>query len=103
VTYESFREHIAAEIEPWVEQFLTPTLAAKIARRIREIPVPDDANVLRLLERAQTILGNMAAEEHAGFPFFGATRWKISDEPLRADAKNLLPLIDAALASYRGK
>ena len=45
------------------------------------------------LSRARTVLGNMA-EENEGAIF---RRWPINHEPLRADAKNLLPVIDAAL------
>lgn len=49
-----------------------------------------------LLERCGTVLGNMALENETGL---GAifNRWPISHEPLRSDAKNLVPLIDAAL------
>ena len=45
------------------------------------------------LVRCKTVLGNMALENE------GATfnRWPISHEPLRNDARNLLPVIDAAL------
>lgn len=55
-----------------------------------------DAEIARLrnvLERAQTILGNMA-DENEGAIF---NRWPISHEPLRADARALLPEIAAAL------
>lgn len=46
-----------------------------------------------LLERCRTVLGNMAME-NPGSWFF---RWPIHHEPLRADARELLPLIDAAI------
>lgn len=57
-----------------------------------------DAEVERLraaLERARTILTNMALEYERSAPWM--RRWHIPHEPLRADAKNLLPTIDAAL------
>lgn len=46
------------------------------------------------LKRCRTVLENMA-EEREGFwnELFGR-RWVINHEPLRADAKNLVPLID---------
>lgn len=53
------------------------------------------------LERCRTVLGNMASEyERAdrGWSFGWEPRWKIHHEPLRADAKNLLPIIDEALS-----
>lgn len=46
-----------------------------------------------LLERCRTVLGNMALENEGAI----FNRWPISHEPLRHDAKNLVPLIDAAL------
>lgn len=55
-----------------------------------------DAEIARLrgvLARAQTVLGNMA-EENEGAYF---KRWPINHEPLRADARALLPEISAAL------
>jgi hypothetical protein len=52
------------------------------------------ARLRRLLERAEIILGNMAMENSN--KFFGR-RWPIHHEPLRADAKSLLPEIAAAL------
>ncbi len=51
----------------------------------------------RALERARTILGNMA-KENPPVIAFGWQRWPISHEPLRADARRLLPDIDAILA-----
>lgn len=50
-----------------------------------------------LLARARTILNNMAWEREGSI----FRRWPISHEPLRADAKNLLPLIDEALRKYK--
>ncbi len=60
-----------------------------------------------VLGRAATILGNMTAEnftfEHGRWigprpglrPWwnFWTSRWAVSDEPLRADAKSVLPMI----------
>lgn len=54
------------------------------------------AQLLRLLERSRNILGNMALEREG---FFLGSRWAIDAEPLRADARNLLPDIEAALSS----
>lgn len=50
----------------------------------------------RTLIRCQTILYNMALENERAIFF----RWPINHEPLRADAKNLLPVISAALSAY---
>lgn len=47
-----------------------------------------------LLERCRTVLGNMALENEGAWFF----RWSISHEPLRNDAKHLVPLIDEALS-----
>lgn len=59
---------------------------------------PDSAEQMRgVLERCRTVLGNMA-EERPGFwaSFFGR-RWPVNHEPLRGDARNLLPLIAEVL------
>lgn len=59
---------------------------------------PDEADEHRnLLGRCRTVLGNMA-EERLGFwaSLFGR-RWPVNHEPLRGDARNLLPLIDELL------
>lgn len=47
-----------------------------------------------VLERCRTVLANMALENDGSFLM---PRWPIHHEPLRNDAKNLLPLIDGAL------
>lgn len=45
----------------------------------------------QLLERAETILCNMAKENwNRRWWQFWVSRWEISDEPLRGDARNLL-------------
>jgi chromosome segregation ATPase len=46
-----------------------------------------------VLHSSRTILGNMAAENKDAI----INRWPIKHEPLRADARNLLPLIDKVL------
>lgn len=46
-----------------------------------------------VLSRCHTVLSNMA-RENEGAIFF---RWPINHEPLRHDARNLLPLIDEVL------
>ncbi len=48
-----------------------------------------------VLKRTRTVLGNMALENE-GAVF---NRWPINHEPLRSDAKHLLPIIDAALTT----
>lgn len=48
--------------------------------------------LLGLLTRCETILGNMALENEGAI----FNRWPISHEPLRSDARNLLPLIKQA-------
>jgi len=53
------------------------------------------ASLEATLERCRTVLGNMALENEGSARLL--RRWKISDEPLRNDAKNLLPIIGSAL------
>lgn len=50
-------------------------------------------DLVAVLKRCRTVLGNMAIENE-GAIFF---RWPINHEPLRADARNLVPLIDEIL------
>lgn len=53
-----------------------------------------------VLRRCRTVLGNMAAESNPPPGWLSIrSRWAISDEPLRHDAKNLLPVIDDALST----
>jgi hypothetical protein len=61
-----------------------------------------EERLVRLLERARNILANMAAENEPRIAF-GFQRWPVHHEPLRADAKNILPAIDAALSEERTK
>ena len=51
--------------------------------------------IVAALVRAQTILENMAMEKEHAMPWMN--RWPIHHEPMRADAKALLPVIRAAL------
>lgn len=53
----------------------------------------ENAHLRVALLRARTVLGNMAMERPDA-TFF---RWIVPHEPLRADAKELLPVIDTAL------
>lgn len=64
----------------------------------RDVGNDSPVRLRALLERARTILGNMALENDPRIAF-KFQRWPISHEPLRADARALLPEIDAALAS----
>ena len=57
-----------------------------------------DLKVRSALERCRAVLGNMALENETGLKSI-FDRWPISHEPLRADAKGLLPVIDEALAA----
>lgn len=50
-----------------------------------------------LLERVRTVLWNMAEENELPWWNFWTSRWPISHEPLRSDARSLLPLIDKEL------
>jgi hypothetical protein len=49
--------------------------------------------LIHVLNRCKMILSNMALENEGSF----FNRWPIHHEPLRSDAKHLLPLIDATL------
>ena len=76
---------------------------ARIRSALTPAPTPVEAGgeaaqelldkALSLLGRCHTVLFNMA-RENKGAIF---NRWPISHEPLRADARNLLPLIDEVL------
>lgn len=57
----------------------------------------DIENLENLLARARTILNNMAWQREGFWATLANGRWFIHHEPLRNDAKNLLPLIDEAL------
>lgn len=46
------------------------------------------------IDRIKTVLGNMAAETWRPWWNIWTSRWKISDEPLRADAKKLLEALE---------
>jgi hypothetical protein len=72
-----------------------------LVRRLIEL---DDENqrLVALLERCNTVLTNMTRERLPGWRRV-ITRWEISDEPLHNDAKNLLPLLEAALSFPDGQ
>ncbi len=57
------------------------------------------ASARSTLERCRTVLGNMALENEGAI----FNRWPINCEPLRSDARNLLPIIDSALTDDSGK
>lgn len=50
-----------------------------------------------LLWRCSTILSHMAAERTGTMARLVKGRWLIADEPLRSDAKNILPEIGKVL------
>ena len=54
-------------------------------------------DLVLILKRCRTVLGNMAEEREGYWAEFTGRRWPINYEPLRADAKHLLPLIDDIL------
>jgi hypothetical protein len=53
--------------------------------------------VIGILERCRTVLGNMALEREGFWASFLGRRWPIHHEPLRNDARSLIPLIDSAI------
>ncbi len=66
--------------------------------------VSEEAVLRGLLERCRCVLNSMACEnEDSESLAFWRSRWAINHEPLRADAKNLLPEIDAALLASRSR
>ena len=50
-----------------------------------------------MLRRCRTVLANMAAENTGLWNSLAGRRWLINHEPLRADAKKLVPLIEKVL------
>lgn len=66
---------------------------ARTAVNAAPILMDEIGRLRNMLERAQTILNNMA-QENEGAIF---CRWPISHEPLRADARSLLPEIERVL------
>ena len=54
-------------------------------------------DLVRVLRRCRTILGNMAEEREGLWNELTGRRWPINHEPLRADAKNVLRIIDEVL------
>lgn len=74
-----------------------PKPRADDPHEIADLTLGELARLVGVLERARTILGNMA-QENEGAIF---NRWPISHEPLRADAKGLLPEIDDVLRTHQ--
>ena len=54
-------------------------------------------DLISALKRCRVVLGNMAEENPGLWNELTGRRWPINHEPLRADAKNLVPLIDDLL------
>ncbi len=65
--------------------------------QIADVTMGELRRIVSVLERARTILGNMAQENEPGV---FVRRWPINHEPLRADARNLLPEIDGVLKVF---
>lgn len=57
----------------------------------------ENAALRHALDRARNVLSNMAMEHEIGWRSIFA-RWPIHHEPLRSDARHLLPVINEALA-----
>lgn len=57
----------------------------------------DTTDLVAMLRRCRMILGNMVEERPGLANELLGRRWLINHEPLRADAKNLVPLIDDLL------
>ncbi len=66
----------------------------KCAGRIINAQAAEIEDLRLLLVRCRTVLGNMARENPNAIFF----RWPIHHEPLRNDARGLLPIIDEALS-----
>lgn len=104
-------EHLAAlesapaepgrEASPNIERHLISIADASVRADGRDIPLGETcraaaAEIERLrglLGRCRTVLGNMARENDGAI----FNRWPINHEPLRHDAKNLLPLINEVI------
>ena len=77
------------------------TRCARLAGRAWRcgVIVSEAEHLAHILMRCRTVLGNMALKNETGLSSI-FNRWPISHEPLRSDAKNLVPLIDEALSAY---
>ncbi|WP_437870913.1 hypothetical protein ACSD7O_14315 [Methylorubrum extorquens] len=85
---ERFRcEHTGGETAPFLRE-----AAEEIDRLAAE-----NVDLRHALGRTRNVLNNMAMEHATGWRSIFA-RWPIHHEPLRSDARGLLPVIDAALA-----
>jgi hypothetical protein len=62
---------------------------------IVDVRVTED--LVHMLRRCRTVLGNMAEEREGYWNELLGRRWPVNHEPLRMDAKNLVPLIDDLL------
>lgn len=71
-------------------------LAADAAFDRAKSVVAENWRLRSALERARNVLGNMAMEHETGWRSIFA-RWPIHHEPLRSDARHLLPVIDDVL------
>jgi hypothetical protein len=60
---------------------------------ISEFLIYRNERLRNVLGRCRTVLGNMARENEGAW----FRRWPINHEPLRSDAKHLLPVVDAAM------
>ena len=85
----SERKEVAGEIER-LRQLLDRTTSESLRVHTQL------ASARKALERCRTVMCNMALE-NTDFLSSVFQRWPISHEPLRADARNLLPVIEAAL------
>ncbi len=74
-------------------------LAYDNRHEIADLTMGELAQLVGALERARTILGNMAKENTGQFAFL--RRWPINHEPLRADAKAFLPVLDNLLGDFQ--
>lgn len=105
-------EKIAEKFEGWATWDIWRSDAAMVVRGFKndatarsQIPGAEisrgytetEIRLLGLLERTRTILGNMAAERDGFWNSLVGRRWPVNHEPLRNDARNLLPLIDAEI------
>lgn len=64
--------------------------------QIADVTMGELRCIVNVLERARTILANMARENEGAI----FQRWPNNHEPLRGDAKRLLPDLDAVLKVF---
>lgn len=88
------------EVGPPEDKYVCPCPAGELlgARSVMARQSATIETLNRVLVRCRTILGNMARERPRSFRTIVLNdRWPINHEPLRADAKALLSVIDATL------